>query len=65
MGLVQELLYDVCGIEFWEYLLMGAELGNETFVDGSLESSALFPPNFAVIGNADFYTNLVWKSWGF
>ena len=27
-----------------------------------LESSALSPPNFTLIGNEDFYTNIVWKS---
>ena len=41
---------------------MGGELGNETYFD-VLESSALSPPNFTLIGNDDFYTNLVWKSW--
>ena len=43
---------------------MGGELGNETYID-VLESWALSPPNFIFIGNDDFYTNLVWKSWCF
>ena len=41
---------------------MGGEVGNETFTDVLLESSALFPPIFTLIGNNDLYTNLVWKS---
>ena len=42
---------------------MGGELGNETYID-VLKSSAL-SPNFSLIGNDYFYTNLVWKSWCF
>ena len=45
---------------------MGGELGNETYIDILLESSALLsPPNFTLIGNDDYYTNLAWKSWCF
>ena len=40
---------------------MGRELGNETYIDVLLESSALFPPNSTLVGNDDFYTNLVRK----
>ena len=43
---------------------MGGRLGNETYID-LLVSSALSPPIFTLIGNDDFYTNLVLKSWGF
>ena len=53
------------GIEFWQYLLIGGELGSETYIDALLVSSALSPPIFTLIGNDDFYTNLVWKSWCF
>ena len=52
-------------IEFRSDLLMGGELGNEPCIDGLLVSSALSPPNFTLIGNEDFYTNLVWKTWCF
>ena len=44
---------------------MGGELGIETQVDVFLDASALFIPNFTLIGNDDLYTNLVWKSWCF
>ena len=43
---------------------MGGELGNQTYID-LLESSALFPPNFTLIGKDDIYTNLLWKIWCF
>ena len=48
-------------IVFGRYLLMGGELGNETNVDLVLGSSAMSPPNFALIVNDDFITNLVLK----
>ena len=32
---------------------MGGELGNETYIDVFLESSALSSPNFTLIGNDD------------
>ena len=44
---------------------MGGELGNGTSVDVLLKSSALFPPNFTLIGNDDFYSSFVWESWCF
>ena len=44
---------------------MGGELGNETCIDVLLVGSASSPPNLTSIGNDDFYTNLVWKSWCF
>ena len=33
-------------------------MGNETYIDVLvlIEASALFPPNFTMIGNGDFYT---------
>ena len=40
-------------------------MGNETYIDVLRVSSALSPPNFTLIGNDDFYANLVWKSWCF
>ena len=57
-----QLIY---GIEFWSRLLMGGELGNETYIDVLLESSVFFQPNFTLIGNDDFFTTFVWKSWCF
>ena len=39
---------------------MGGELGSETYIDVLLVSSALSPPNFTLIGNDDFLSNLVW-----
>ena len=51
------------GIVFWQHLLMGGELDDETCNDVLLVSSALPPPNFTLIGNDDFYTNLWWKIW--
>ena len=44
---------------------MGGELGNETYIDVLLQSSALSSPNFTLIENDNFYTNLVWVSWCF
>ena len=38
------------GIEFWQYLVMGGELGNETYIDVFLGSSTLSPPVFTLIG---------------
>ena len=46
--------------EFWKYILMDGELGGETYIDVLLVSSALSPPNFTLIGNDDFLSNLVW-----
>ena len=40
---------------------MGGESGNETYIDVLPESATLSPPIFTLIGNDDFYTNLVWK----
>ena len=40
---------------------MGGELGNQTYIDLILVSSALFSPNFTLIENDNFYTNLVFK----
>ena len=37
---------------------MGGELDNENYIDVLLVSSALSPPNFTLIGNDDFTTNL-------
>ena len=47
----------------WYYLSIGDELGIETCIDLLLVFSALSPPNLTLIGNDDFDTNLVWKSW--
>ena len=44
---------------------MGGELGNETHIDLLLVSSALSPPNFILIENDNFNTNLASKSWCF
>ena len=33
---------------------MGGELGNETYIDVPLVSSALSPQNFTLIGNTDY-----------
>ena len=33
------------------YLLMGGELGHETYINVILESLALFPQNVTLIGN--------------
>ena len=44
---------------------MDDELGDETYIDVLLVSSALSPPKFTLIGNDDFLTNLVWISWCF
>ena len=44
----------------------GWRIGQSNFIDVLLlVSSALSPPNFTLIGNDDFFTNLVWKSWRF
>ena len=40
------------------------ELRNKTCID-RLVSSASSPPNLTLIGNDDFYMNLVWISWCF
>ena len=37
----------------WPYLLMGVELGDETYIDVPLVSLALSPPIFTLIGNTD------------
>ena len=37
---------------------MGGELGNETYIDLFLVSAAPSPPNFTLIENNNFYTNL-------
>ena len=42
---------------------MGGELGNETYL--LLVSSELSPPNFILIEDDNFYTNLVLKNWCF
>ena len=44
---------------------MGGELGNETYIDPLLVSSALSPPKLILIKNDNIYTNLVSKSWCF
>ena len=44
------LIYEIV---FCKYLLMGDELGNETYIDIFLEPSALSPPKFTLIGNDD------------
>ena len=44
---------------------MSGELGNETYIDLLLVSPALSPPNFILIENDSFHTNLVSKSWCF
>ena len=49
----------------FDHLLTGGELGNETYVDVLLESSASYSPSFILIGSDDLYTNLVWKSCAF
>ena len=49
----------------WYYLSIGDELGIETCIDLLLVFSSLSPPNLTLIGNDDFDTNLVWKSWCF
>ena len=48
----------------WEVGELEKEVGNETYFEVYvlLESSALSQPIFTLIGNDDFYTNLVWKS---
>ena len=44
---------------------MGGELGNETYIDLLLVSSARSPPNFILIENDNYYTHLLSKSWCF
>ena len=41
---------------FWSYLLMGGDLGNESYIDLLIVSTALSPPIFLLIGRNDFYT---------
>ena len=53
------------GIVFWQHLLMGGELDDETNIDLLLASSTMPPTNFALIGNDDFIANLVSRSWCF
>ena len=60
--LVVVITWLIYGIEVWECFLMSRELGKENCIDLILVSSALFPLNFVLIGNDDFYTNWVWKS---
>ena len=43
---------------------MDEELGNETYID-VVVSSALSPPIFTLIGNDDFFTNLMRIIWCF
>ena len=52
-------------IVFWQYLLMGGELGNESNIDVLLRSSATPPPIFASIGNDNFVAKFVSKKWRF
>ena len=47
------------------YLLVGGELGTETNIGLLVGSSAMSPQFFAFIGNDDFITNCVLKSWCF
>ena len=42
---------------------MGGELGNETYIDPLLVSSALSQPHLILIENDYIHTNLVSKSW--
>ena len=36
---------------------MGGELGNESYIDVPLVSSALSPPKSTLFGNTDYYTS--------
>ena len=49
-------------IVFWQYNLMGGELGNESNIDLLSGSSATPLPIFASIGNDDFVAKLVLKN---
>ena len=60
-AIFSKLLDVIYGIEFWQYLLMGGELGNETYIDLLLVSSGRSPPKFILIENDNFYTNLALK----
>ena len=44
---------------------MAGELGDDTYIDVLLQSSALFLPNFTSIGNDEVYATLIWTSWCF
>ena len=50
-------------IVFWQYPLMGGELGIESNIDFLLGSSATPLPIFASIGSDDFVAKFVLKNW--
>ena len=56
-----DLLVLYMGIVFWQYLLMGGELGNESNIDVLLGSSATPPPIFALVGKDSFVAKFVLK----
>ena len=53
------VLVYIYAIEVWQFLLIGGEMGNETYIDLLLVSSELSPPNFILIQKSNFYTNLM------